>query len=226
MKFATLTIRSIAVAAALLAAGASANALTISSTGITANSVQAFSTGVLKSFNAVRVSITPLGNTTAVAGVTGAFSLPITSITINSKLHVTGGASSGSALRISRNVYDADDNQVNVGFTVANFVINYETKQVLADLTLNGATTAKVPFYNFNVATPLALKYKFPLNIVGNELLDNLRLTPEAKTASIDGLLLEDFDIPSLDLDYGTLTQNISLVARKPAVSAAPYIAK
>ncbi|MGC4062978.1 MAG: hypothetical protein QM749_19905 [Aquabacterium sp.] len=43
MQFSTVSFRSIALAATLAAAGASANALTIPANGLVANSVQAFS---------------------------------------------------------------------------------------------------------------------------------------------------------------------------------------
>ena len=225
MNFAATTLRSIAMAS-LLVAGTAANALTINSAGLVANSVQAFSVAALKAFNAVGVTVTPLGNATAVAAAPGSFSFPITSITVNSKLAITGGAASGSALEIARDVYDEPtDSYYHSGVVVANFNINYTTKQVLADTTVGGATTAMMPLYNFNIATPLGLKYKFPLTITGHEILDKLMLTPEAKAAMTAGLVLEGFETPSLNNDFGTLTQDIKVTTRK-AVSTTPYVAK
>jgi hypothetical protein len=126
-------------------------------------------------------------------------------------------------LYISRIDYDTEG-EPEVGVTLANFTINYETKQVLADTTAKGGTTTtQMPLYNFNTQTPLALKYKFPLTITGNELLNDLRLTDQAKAAMISSLNLPVFAVPLLNNDFGTLTQNISTNLRKKAVSTTPY---
>ena len=217
-----LSLRSIAVATALVAAGASAQAaLTIPANSLVANSVQAFSQESLDAFDVGGVVVTPLGNATAVDGVTGAYSFPITSITIDNNLKIAGGSASGSALEISR-VY----RNVKYAVTVANFTINYTTQQVLADTTpLGGTTTKQAPLYNFHTATPLAIKYKFPLSITGHEVLDQLTLTPEMTATMTSALALTPVLKSALTSisTFGTLTQDIAVKPRAKPVSTTPY---
>jgi len=219
-----LSFRTIAVATALVAAGASAHAnLTIPSNSLVANSVQAFSQESLDAFEVGGVSVVPLGNATAVDGVAGAFSFPITSITINNSLKIASGDAKGSALEISR----IARNVGKVGVTVANFTINYTTKQVLADTTpLGGTTTKQAPLYNFNVATPLGIKYKFPLTITGHEVLDQLTLTPEMNATMKSSLALTPVLAAALDsiTTFGTLTQDILVKLRDKPVSTTLYV--
>jgi hypothetical protein len=155
---------------------------------------------------------------------TDSYDFPITTITINSKLAVVKGDAKGSALEISRTVDGAK-----VGVILANFTINYQTAQVLADTTpINGVTTSQMPLYSFNTATPLAIKYKFPLTITGHEVLDTLKMSTEMQ-AALKGALkfsamesgLADIVVPQLD--FGTLTQDIIVKFRK-AVSSKPYV--
>lgn len=215
-----LTFRSIAVATTLAAAGVSANALTIPFQGTLSNSVQTFSADAMGGFRALDITVEPKGNGTAVAGDPASFSFPITKIVIGSKLNIASGSAVGSALQITR--YNDDD--VLVGITLANFTINYETHQVLADTTpLGGTTAVQQPLYNFQVSEKLKLKYKFPLSITGHEVLNDLRLTDQAKQSMINGLELPVFAVPLLNNDFGTLTQDVSLKARKPAASTTPY---
>lgn len=219
-----LSFRTIAVATALVTAGASAHAgLTIPANSLVANSVQAFSQESLDAFEVGGVTVTPLGNATAVPDVVGAFSFPITSITISNSLKIASGDAKGSALEISR----IARNVGKVGVTVANFTINYTTKQVLADTTpLGGTTTIQAPLYNFNTATPLGLKYKFPLSITGHEVLDQLTLTPEMNATMKSSLALTPVLAAALDsiTTFGTLTQDIAVKFRAKAVSTTPYV--
>lgn len=217
-----LSFRSIAVATALVAAGASAQAaLTIPANSLVANSVQAFSQESLDAFDVGGVVVTPLGNATAVDGVVGAFSFPITSITISNSLKIASGDAKGSALEIARTYRG-----VKYAVTVANFTINYDTKQVLADTTPLGGTTAKqAPLYNFNTATPLGIKYKFPLTITGHEVLDQLTLTDEMKATMTSALALTPVLKAALEsiTTFGTLTQDIAVKLRSKPVSTTPY---
>lgn len=219
-----LTVRSIAIAAALIGAAASANALTIPANSLVADSVQAFSQESLDAFDVGGVTVTPLGNATAVAGATGAFSFPITSITVSNSLKIASGDAKGSALEIARM-----KGSTKYAVTVANFTINYDTKQVLADTTPLGGTTAKqAPLYNFNTATPLGLKYKFPLAITGHEVLDQLTLTPEMKATMVSSLALTPVLKAALEsiTTFGTLTQDIAVKLRAKAASTALYVPK
>ncbi len=220
----SLSFRSIAVAAALVAVGVSAHAgLTIPSNSLVANSVQAFSQESLDAFEVGGVTVTPLGNATVVEGVAGAYSFPITSITISNSLKIASGDAKGSALEISR----IARNVGKVGVTLANFTINYETKQVLADTTpLGGATIKQQALYNFNTATPLGLKYKFPLSITGHEVLDKLTLTPEMFAIQRDALKLTPVLTAALEsiTTFGTLTQDIAVKLRAKPVSTTLYV--
>lgn len=219
-----LSFRSIAVATALVAVGASAHAgLTIPANSLVANSVQAFSQESLDAFEVGGVVVTPLGNATAVPNVVGAFSLPITSITIDNSLKIASGDAKGSALEISR----IDRKLGKVAVTLANFTLNYKTKQVLADATpLGGTTTKQMAVYNFNVATPLGIKYKFPLTITGHEVLDQLTLTPEMSAMQKSALALNVVLSAALDsiTTFGTLTQDILVKLRDKPVSTTPYV--
>jgi hypothetical protein len=220
MQF-SASFRSIAVAATLAAAGASANALTIPANGLVANSVQAFSQESLDAFDVGGVVVTPLGNATAVPNVTGAYSFPITSITISNSFKIASGDAKGSALEIARTYRN-----VKYAVTVANFTINYDTKQVLADTTpLHGTTVKQAPLYNFHTATPLGIKYQFPLKITGHEVLDQLTLTPEMHSTMVSALALTPVLTAALDsiTTFGTLTQDIDVKLRPKAVSTTPY---
>jgi hypothetical protein len=224
MNFAQLSLRSIAIAATLAAAATSSQALTIPSQGLVSDSVQQFSTLAMNGFNAVDITVEPKGNAKIVPssvkdGIASAFSFPITKIEIGSKLNIASGAAVGSALKINR----LTEEDLMVAITLANFTINYETKQVLADTTTSAGTVAQQPLYNFTATTPLALKYKFPLTVTGREVLGNLRLTDQAKASLIAGLQLPVFAVPLLNDDFGTLTQDITFNARKPAASTTPY---
>jgi hypothetical protein len=171
-------------------------------------------------FELLTVTVEAKGNATAVGEAGNAFSFPVTKIVIGNKLNIAAGSAVGSGLYISR-----VDKGTPRGVTVANFTINYDTKQVLADTTpLGGQTTAQMPLYNFNVATPLALKFRFPLTVTGHEVLDKLFLTTEAKAVMKSALNLPVYAVPSLDEDFGTLTQDVSTKVRKPAASTTPYV--
>ncbi len=242
MTFAAFSLRSFAVAATFATVAASASALTLPTESLQANSVQAFSEKALKQNKLLGIEVTPLGNATATAtsapdidtlmqvtplgnatatATTRAYNLPVTSISANSSLKVTSGAAVGSALEISR----LNDDLVKVGITLANFKINFETHQVLADVTpFGGVTVPQQAVYTFNEATPLNLKYKFPLTITGTQLLDKLFLTPAGIAALTSALELPEF-APDLlvKTDFGTINIDVKVGTRK-AVSTTPYV--
>jgi len=224
MRFSTLSLRSVSIAAALVAATATAHAsLTIPVNALVANSVQAFSSDAMAAFSLQAVSVIPLGTATAVAGTDNAFNLPITTITIGSGLSITKGDARGSALQFSRTTTSG----VNYAVTLANFTIDYTGKQVLADVTLKGNTTTakQQAIYSFNTETPLAIKYKFPLSITAHEVLNQLMLTEDTKTSFMTGLKLPAFVRSVLNtVDFGTLTQDIAVKFRAKPVSMTPYV--
>jgi hypothetical protein len=221
-----INLRSTLVVAALAASTAAHADLTVPFAGLVGNSVQAFSDRANKAFTLQSVTVSALGNGTAVAGATlPAFNFPITSITVGSKLNIVSGAASGSALKLSRTLDDGSEAFV----VLANFTIDYNAKQVLADTTITGGAVVKQhAIYNFNIATPLALKYKFPLTITGHEVLDKLFLTEEAKDNMMAGLVLDDYIRAGVldTTDFGTLTQDITVKTRAKAVPTAPYVVK
>ena len=223
MKY--LSIRSISAAAATLAMAASSSALTLDWSKLEGTSTMAFSDAAVSLLQTNNTKVTALGNTTVVtAGKV--FALPITSITISSSLKIAAGQARGSALNLLRTTFDENDNASISGVVLANFTLDYVHAQVLADMTpKGGVTTAKAPVFNFHTATPLALKYKFPLSITGHEVLDKLFVTPEALAIFASGLGLSGDAILNLvrATDFGTLTQDIAVKARK-AVSTAPYV--
>jgi hypothetical protein len=223
-----MKLRSISFAVATLALAASANALTIDWTKMQGASVIAFSAEAIDLFKANQGKINPLGTTTAVGTDGWTFSLPITTIEINSSLKIASGSAVGSALDIVRNVFDDDTGAVTKkGITLANFTLDYINKKVLADTTPRGvATKNQFAVYNFVAKDPLALKYKFPLTITGHEVLDSLTLTPDAVSLFAANLGLEgDAVITAVtNAKFGTLTQDISTNARKPAASKVPYV--
>ena len=226
-----LTIRSISFAAATLAMAASANALTINWSGLVGTSTLNFSANAISLFKANGGKVEALGNTTPIleTGATSAwsFSLPITSITVTPALKIGAGQASGSALDIVRRTIDEEGTLVTSGIVLANFKLDYIGHQVLADATTHGAATKPMfAVYDFNVATPLALKYKFPLSITGREVLDKLKLTPAAVDLFAASLGLSGDAVIGLvrDTDFGSLTQDIAVKVRKPAVSNKPYV--
>lgn len=198
------------------------------------NSVQEFPAENLAAFDLVKLTIEGRGTTYVVKpGTPGetngtvtpvAFGFPITKIVIGNKLNIASGSAVGSALFFQR---FNDDIGANVGFTLANFTIDYDRKQVLADTTpVGGNTTVQMPLYNFVATTPLGLKYVFPLSITGHEVLGKLTLTPQAKTVFNNALQLPDYALFALEYEYGTLTQDISLKLRARPIATRPYVAK
>jgi len=219
----SLTLRSsIAVAGLAVAASAYAGNTTIVTNALVADSVQAFSTDAAGAFEVQSVSVTPLGNATAVSGAaTPSFSLPITSITIDSKLQIVSGDAKGSALKFARTTTAGTE----VWVVLANFTIDYVNKKVLADTTIPGVATVKQQaIYSFATSSALSIKYKFPLSITGHEVLNQLMLTEETKDSFMNGLKLYSFIRAVLDAtDFGTLTQDIAVKLRSKPVSTKLY---
>jgi hypothetical protein len=223
MRFSMTLRSSIVVAGLAVAAVAHAGNTTINTTALVANSVQAFSTKASSALKLTSSIVTPLGTASTVTGATlASYALPITSITVDSKLQIVSGDSKGAALEISRVLEDG----TKVGVLLANFTLDYANKKVLADRTILGEATVKqAAIYNFNVNTALSIKYKFPLSINAHEVLDKLFLTPETRDAFLAGLQLDDFLVATLDsTDWGTLTQDVSVKFRPKAVSNKPYV--
>jgi len=234
MSFSPVSMRAIAVAAVVGAASFSAQAdLTIPLNATVSDSVQAFPELVMRAFKAADIAVEGKGTTTAldapgIGGNSTTYNFPITKIVIGPWLSIKSGSAVGSALVFTRVAYDEiTDEESTKQLTLANFTIDYVRKQVLADTTHSGKPTVRqMPIYNFNTATPLGLRYKFPLAISGYEQLNQLYLTDQAKAAYTDGLALPVFALPSLKNDFGTLTQTVTLNLRPRPVSTRPYEAQ
>lgn len=226
MTFTAMTFRSLAIATAALAATASAQALTLPTNALVAESVQTFSDEAVQSFALTGTVVTPLGNAFAVPNTTASFDLPVTSIVIGSTLKVESGTAQGSALEIAR-MYKATPKStpVRVGLTLANFTINYKTKQVLADTTpIGGTTLRQASVYDYTINTPLGVKYQFPLGITLHEVLDTLMLTPSALDTFTAALALKSFERDVISsISFGDLTQDIKVKFRAKPLSTKPY---
>lgn len=225
----SMSFRTVAVSAVLAgtAASASATGITIPVNAFVADSIQEFSIEANANFRQVGIKVTSKGNASTNADKVNSFTLPVTAITVSPLLKILSGTAQGSALQFDRIGEDEETGEeIATRLTLANFTINYTTHQVLADATpLGGTPTKQVPIFNFKTLTPLGLKYKFPLNITGNEVLGDLALTPEAKELYKVNLKLPSFVFPLLDtLRFGTLTQNITTKLRSTPVSTKPYV--
>ena len=222
MTFAT--VRSVSIAAAVAMTAFSAQALTIPTNALQADSFQVFSDAALESYALFDVAITPLGNATAVAGTTNAFSLPVTSISIGltGGIKIENGKAVGSALEIA-----CPDPKTGIkrGLTIANFTIDFAKNQVLADTTVIGGTTqAQAPVYNFVKTQELALKYKFPLSISLKEQLGDLRLVDVNGTADALGIPRALANIVIPEIDFGVINIDIGVAFRSKPVSTKAYI--
>jgi hypothetical protein len=214
--------RTLAVCAACVAAPIQANALTLTipTNFLNADSILSFSELGVGGFKALGISTTALGNTTEVSKSPLAYNLPVTKLTVQG-IKPSGGSAIGSALELER----LKDSGVRRKLVLANFVIDFKNKLVFADATYNGKTVASTSIFTFNEQTPLAIKYKFPLKITANQVLDQLFLTPEAQAAFKEGLDLPNFTKPILEqTDYGTITVDVKVSLRKKPISTRPYV--
>lgn len=233
MQLSLTTLRTVAIASVVGAASLSAHAgLKIPLNATVSDSVQAFPEQILRAFKAVDIKVEARGTASAVdapgiGGNSSQFKLPVTHIVVGFKPLVQSGGATGSALLFSRVDFDDNFEEFTTYLTLANFTIDYKRKQVLADATHSGKPTIRqVPIYNFNEGKPLQLRYKFPISISFYEQLDKLFLTPEAKNAFRVGLKLPAITEPTLEYDYGTITQNITVKLRPRKIDARPYEAK
>ena len=223
MTFAA-TFRAVSLATAAVFAASAAQALTIPTNALKAESFQVFSESALQSYALFGVSISALGNASAVAGTTNTFSLPVTSISIGltDGLKVESGRAVGSALEIAR--IDPATGKKR-GLTIANFTIDFKNNQVLADTTpIGGVTQPQAPVYNFVKLQELALKYKFPLSISLKEQLGDLRLVDVNGTADALGIdrFLANAVIPQID--FGVINIDVGVAFRSKPVSTKPYV--
>jgi len=124
------------------------------------------------------------------------------------------GEAAGSALLVSRGSYS---------LTLANFVIDYDTDLVMADITANGVTTKGASLYTFD-ATDLSIGLK-GLTLNMHQTLSNLTLTSSAVNTFASALGLNKvFTSVLTTLNFGTITIDINGSLRTP-ISSADYVA-
>ena len=223
MTFAT--VRSVSIAAAVALSAFSAQALTIPTNSLQADSFQVFSKTALQSYALFGVKISQLGNATNNSGTTDTFSLPVTSISIalSGGVKIENGNATGSALEIARIDPETGNKR---GLTIANFTIDFDKSQVLADTTVigSGKTAPQAPVYNFVKTQELALKYKFPLSISAKEQLGDLRLVDVFGTADALGIDPDLADAVIPGIDFGVINIDIGVAFRSKPVSTKAYV--
>ncbi|MDE2594623.1 MAG: PEP-CTERM sorting domain-containing protein [Burkholderiales bacterium] len=207
----------LAVCAGCVSTGASA--LTLPTTFVQADAVFNFSQDAVDSLAAARTTISPLGNSFAVASATQAFDLPVTKVDVSiglfpPSLTPVSGESMGSALLITRGARS---------LALANFQIDFNNEKVKADIITNGITTKGVSIYDFDVASPLHIGLSgWTLNMT--EQLNHLVLTSEGLTAFASALNLSRvLQAPLTTLDFGTINIDIKGALRLPPVSDKPF---
>lgn len=218
------SLRSLALPLALAATPLTALAwptLTIPTNALQADAVQAFSVDALGAFELAEVGVTPVGQASVTAGLTGAFTLPVTSITIDG-LKVIGGKATGAGLRFVRL---NEETNVTEAVTLANFRIDFNTHFIHADaFPHNGPARLDAPIFRFREQTALAIKYQFPLSIRAHQTLDQLFLTPPAREVFTDGLQLDIVRAAPLEIiDFGEISIAVDVKLRKKPVSSKPY---
>lgn len=218
------SLRSMTLPLALAATPLSALAwptLTIPTNALQADAVQAFSNDAQGAFELIEIAVKPGGQASVTPNLTGAFTLPVTSITIDG-LKVTGGKATGAGLRFERRNLDTGVLQV---VTLANFRIDFNTHLIHADAFPQGsAPQPDAPIFRFREQTALTIKYRFPLNIAAHQTLDQLFLTPPARAVFTQGLQLDEVMSAPLELiDFGEIRIAVDVKLRKKPVSPKPY---
>lgn len=195
--------------------------LTIPTAALQADAVQAFSGDALGAFELAEIAVKPVGQASLTTGLIGAFTLPVTSITIDG-LKVVGGKATGAGLRFERYNWETDVTQV---VTLANFRIDFNTHVIHADaFPQGGAPQPDAPIFKFREQTKLAIKYQFPLSIRAHQTLDQLFLTLPARAVFTDGLQLNEVMSAPLEIiDFGEIRIAVDVKLRKKPVSSRSY---
>ncbi len=218
------SLRSLMLPLALAASPLTALAwptLTIPTNALQADAVQAFSQEARDSFELVEIQVKPAGQASATPGLTAAFTLPVTSITIDG-LKVVGGKATGAALRFERFDYDTEQDRL---VTLANFRIDFNSHVIHADAFKDdGSRLMDAPIFRFHEQTALGIKYQFPLSITAHQVLDKLFLTPQAQAIFNTGLGLPEVVQSALGIiDFGEIRIDVAVKLRSKPVSTKPY---
>lgn len=201
----------VSVGAVVLGSALSANAtsLTLDTTYLQANAVFSMSEMAGNALSLTNSSITALGNATDQGGLS--FNLPVTKVNLSLGIPLlqplvtpNWGNATGSALEITRG-----SNSI----YLANFAIDYSTDQVLADITVNGATSKSASLYTFD-AGKLNIGLS-GLSLTMHQQLSNLTLSSSAAASFADGLGLPSFFATTLAaIDFGTITIDVKTSLR------------
>lgn len=195
--------------------------LTIPTNALQADAIQAFSVDALGAFELAEITLKPVGQAGLTAGLTGAYTLPVTSITIDG-LKVIGGKATGAGLRFERFNWESDATET---VTLANFRIDFNSHVIHADaFPRNGAVRRDAPVFAFREQTALAIKYQFPLSIRAHQVLDRLFLTSTARALFVSGLQLDEVMAAPLEIiDFGEIRIAVDVKLRSKPVSSRPY---
>lgn len=194
---------------------------------LAADSFQTFSDDAVNAFAMKNVTVTARGNTRE---ADGEYRMPITEIYLGPSKYtglgggIFKGGSIGAALEFTR---IQEKTGQRIGLTLANFRIDYHSKKVIADVTpIGGTTTPEQAIYDFQVIRPIVQEPNAQGKLVMEELLGDLRLTPEAVASFTKALSLDAVSVIVIKgIDFGTLFQSINLTIRA-TTPATPYIAK
>lgn len=195
--------------------------LTIPTNALQADAVQAFSQEARDSFELVEIQVKPAGQASVTPGLIAAFTLPVTSITIDG-LKVVGGKATGAALRFERFDYETGRDRL---VTLANFRIDFNSHVIHADAFKDdGSRLTDAPIFRFNEQTALGIKYQFPLSITAHQVLDKLFLTPQAQAVFNTGLGLPEVVQSTLGIiNFGEIRIDVAVKLRSKSISTKPY---
>ena len=219
----------LALATGLLTA-TGASALTLNTTGLKANATLTFSVPAYYSATGSSIGFTPAGNMTlngmvdVVDPETGEpapvpqYNLPVTKATVkigwDLSIKATSGDSARSALLLDRR-----------GATIglANFKVDFEGKQVIADFLLPDGSTINQGLYSFVELVPQKISFK---GLVLNQsvTIGKLILTEAAQDTLGDALKLSaPLRATLVTQDWGTIAILVTSYKRSPKVSDVPF---
>jgi PEP-CTERM motif len=193
-------------------AGSASAALTLNTAGLKANSTLQLSTAAQTLSAQSGLTFRAGGN--AYAGpAAGSFVLPVTEAVLNVGLFKpttpVSGKSIGSALIITKGTGNTAKTA-----GLANFSVDFATKQITGDL-ISGGAAKSMALFAFKEQTPLKINLK-GLSLTMNQTLGNLTLKSGANTALGSALGLSSAAQAAFgNTNFGTVTIDITTVSRK-----------
>ncbi|MEY4765671.1 MAG: hypothetical protein RI907_2344 [Pseudomonadota bacterium] len=178
---------------------------TLPTAALDANTTFTFSTQAAKAMNLLDLSVSALGNASAVAGNAWSFNMPVTQVTTSlnllpMSLTPLSGKATGSALDIQ-----GPDGRL----VLANFALDFQRNMMTADVTTGLGTTKGMDLYTFRVAEGLQISSNGGLSL--SMSMDQMYLTSGARASFVQALQLPDFtDAVMAKIDFGKMMVNIS----------------